>query len=36
LRLRWQALDQSYLERWVSELGLNQEWTIARTAAGVP
>jgi hypothetical protein len=34
LRLRWQALDRTYLERWVSELGLNGEWSAARTAAG--
>jgi hypothetical protein len=36
LRVRWEALDQSYLERWIAELGLKKEWHDARRAAGLP
>jgi hypothetical protein len=36
LRLRWEALDRSYLERWISELGLHEQWSIARLAADLP
>lgn len=35
LRLRWESLDQSYLGKWIAELGLNKEWSEARRAAGL-
>jgi hypothetical protein len=35
LRLRLEALDRSYLEKWISELGLKEEWNAARRAAGL-
>jgi hypothetical protein len=35
LRLRQQALDQSYLEKWISELDLKQEWSHAKHIAGI-
>jgi hypothetical protein len=35
LRLRWEALDQAYLEKWVSELDLKQEWSHAKRIAGI-
>lgn len=35
LRVRWETLDKSYLERWIVELGLKKEWTDARRAAGL-
>lgn len=35
LRVRWDELDLSYLERWIVELGLNKEWTNARREAGI-
>jgi hypothetical protein len=35
LRVRWETLDKSYLERWIVELGLKKEWADARGAAGV-
>jgi hypothetical protein len=35
LRLRWDQLDRSYVERWVSELQLSEEWQRARRLAGV-
>jgi hypothetical protein len=34
LRARWAELDRSYLEKWVLELGLKQEWSDAQRAAG--
>jgi hypothetical protein len=34
LRLRWDVLDRSYLEGWISELKLNAQWTAARSSAG--
>ncbi len=36
LRMRWESLDRSYLEKWILELGLKTEWTDARRAAGIP
>jgi hypothetical protein len=36
LRLRGDALDRSYLEKWISELGLEEQWIAARRAAGPP
>lgn len=35
LRLRWKALDQPYLDRWISDLTLKVPWSAARRAAGV-
>lgn len=35
LRMRWESLDHSYLERWIRELGLMTEWGDARRAAGI-
>lgn len=35
LRLRWEALDRSYLQKWISKLGLTREWKHAKRIAGV-
>jgi hypothetical protein len=35
LRMRWEALDMSYLEKWIRELGLEEAWSDARRAAGI-
>jgi hypothetical protein len=35
LRLRWESLDRSYLEKWIAELALNREWHDARSVAGI-
>jgi hypothetical protein len=35
LRLRWEALNQSYLEKWISELDLKQEWSHAKRITGI-
>lgn len=35
LRLRWEALDRSYLENWISELGLKVQWGSAMQTAGL-
>jgi hypothetical protein len=35
LRMRWDTLDQSYLEKWSRELLVEEEWNQARNAAGV-
>lgn len=35
LRMRWESLDRSYLEKWTLELGLETEWNDARRAAGI-
>jgi hypothetical protein len=29
LRMRWESLDHSYLEKWIQALGLTQEWNAA-------
>jgi hypothetical protein len=34
LRTRWETLDQTYLEKWVSELALEKQWNEAQLAAG--
>jgi len=34
LRAQGQTLDQSYLQKWVAELGLGEEWKKAKLAAG--
>lgn len=36
LRLRWEALDRPYRERRISDLGLEDQWSLARRAAGLP
>jgi hypothetical protein len=35
LRLRWEALNRPYLEKWISELDLKQEWNHAKGVAGI-
>jgi predicted nucleotidyltransferase len=35
LRLKWDALDKLYLQRWVAELGLKEQWKVAGRAAGL-
>jgi hypothetical protein len=35
LRARWDALDHSYLAKWIGELGLTDQWSEARRAAGI-
>lgn len=35
LKLRWEALDRPYLEQWISELDLKQEWSHAKRIAGI-
>jgi hypothetical protein len=36
LRLQSERLDRRYLERWIAELELNEQWSVARRAAGLP
>jgi hypothetical protein len=35
LRVRWDTLDHSYLEEWICELGLKEEWDDTRRVAGI-
>ncbi len=35
LRVRWDALDHSYLAKWIAELGLKKEWDEAQREAGI-
>jgi hypothetical protein len=35
LRVRRESLDNSYLGKWIAELGLDKEWRDARRAAGL-
>lgn len=35
LRVRWDSLDHAYLEKWIAELGLREEWDEARHAARI-
>jgi hypothetical protein len=35
LRLRWETLDRRYLEKWISELNLKQEWSNAKQLAEI-
>jgi len=35
LRMRREALDHSYLAKWIDELGLKKEWDDARRVAGI-
>jgi hypothetical protein len=32
----WRRLDQAYVERWVAELGLDEEWRTAVSQAQLP
>ena len=40
LRLRWESSDrpylEKYLEKWIVELELQEQWENARHAAGIP
>lgn len=36
LRARWDSLDRAYIDRWIRELELVDEWKRARTAADIP
>jgi hypothetical protein len=36
LRLQSERLDRRYLERWIAELELNEQWSLASRAAGLP
>lgn len=35
LRARWDALDRTYLEKWIGELGLKKEWDEALRTANI-
>jgi hypothetical protein len=35
LKLRWESLNRPYLERWISDLHLNEEWNSAKRLAGI-
>lgn len=35
LRMRRESLDRSYVEKWIAELGLIQEWECARASSGI-
>lgn len=35
LRLRWESLDRRYLEKWIPELNLNEEWLNAKRVAEI-
>ena len=35
LRLRRDAIDRSYMEKWISTLKLGEQWSAARVAAGM-
>jgi hypothetical protein len=35
LRMRWEALDQSYLRKWISQLQLEKEWNEALSVAQI-
>ena len=35
LRMQWDALDRTYLQKWIGELGLTAEWNTARSMADV-
>jgi hypothetical protein len=36
LRLRWKQLDSPYLRKWISGLGLEEQWNLALHTAGLP
>jgi hypothetical protein len=35
LQVRWNELDHSYLDKWITELSLKMEWNEAKRAAGI-
>jgi len=35
LRVRGRSLDRAYIDKWVFELGLTPEWSVARKSAGL-
>jgi len=35
LKVRSELLDRAYIEKWVADLGLSQQWAAARKAAGL-
>lgn len=35
LKLRWGLLNRPYLERWISQLNLNEQWSNAKRVAGI-
>jgi hypothetical protein len=35
LRMRWDSLDHSYLEKWIAELDVKKEWDEAQRVAGI-
>lgn len=35
LRVCWDSLDRTYLEKWITELGLKNEWREAQRAAAI-
>ncbi len=35
LRVQWDLVDRSYLEKWITELGLTDEWSEAGRLAGI-
>jgi hypothetical protein len=35
LRMRWDALDRSYFEKWIGELDLKKAWNDAQGLAGI-
>lgn len=36
LERTWQRVDRAYVERWVTELGLEAEWQTALSQAKLP
>jgi hypothetical protein len=34
LRIRWAELDQAYIQQWIRELDLQEEWKAAQVLAG--
>jgi Nucleotidyltransferase of unknown function (DUF6036) len=36
VRMRWESLDHTYLEKWIAALGLGNQWKEASRLAGVP
>ena len=35
LRARWAILDRAYVEKWIGEIGLEEEWNQAKNGAGI-
>jgi hypothetical protein len=36
LKVQWARLDRPYLDKWIAELGLNDQWSAAMGVAGWP